>query len=794
MLKRGDLMGQKKGQITVYIIIGIIALIGVGIFFYMRGITVEAPAEYKPTIEEIPVEAAPIREFVEVCLRSVAEDGLKLIGDYGGYTSFEKMRASLNPYMPTEAEAVQFSPGSDLRIPYWWHMSADNNCEKSGTCRFASKRPNLYRLEGGTNIEEQLDEYVNENLKVCLRDFVDLEEYGFEISELGDVDTKTVVTQESVAFHTKYPLVAEKAGVSYQINEFFVDIPLRLKEMYEFATNITNAEVTYSFLEKFIKNTIALYSDVDRNALPPFGASGIDSNGGVTWMKANVEKKLKQILASNMAWLQIYRTDNFRFVLFPESDVNALGKMAITNNNNLVPLIEDHPNHEVKFTYLDWWNPYFNLNCNGQLCGPEKASGIGTVTFFLQRYHFNYDVSLPVLVDIVDLEAFKGAGWSFKFFLEANLRDNTILAEGLETIGEAIDTGGGTMLCDENKRNSPEVTIKTFNGFTGYELGNVKVMYSCGNEDCYIGETDEEGELVTKLPVCAGGAVGLTKSGFLGTSAALSTTMREPAEMRLTMNPVLKRDVEVKKYKAVKGCYLLYENETEAEGGMGYTGNDSEQTLFDGGFEETEMIPLGSPTTISTTVGAGAATYSCGWFLYDSKMPLNQYEEATIILNRKSDPGEDPFVAIADYTGDRELEDFSESMDIMAGYYDITINLQTKREMAIPEDERCEGGVIGIGESCGTFERVEFNRENPFASGGIELKDVRISTTNLAQNDKITFYVISIALEDAPEYMRVHEDMEEVTKIKDYSEMYKSMFLPEYEETEEGTRTTFVIE
>ena len=73
-------MGFRKGQITVYMIIGIIALVSVSIFFYIRSAVVEAPQSYAPTIEQIPFEAEPIRNFVSSCVSQVAETGLNRLG------------------------------------------------------------------------------------------------------------------------------------------------------------------------------------------------------------------------------------------------------------------------------------------------------------------------------------------------------------------------------------------------------------------------------------------------------------------------------------------------------------------------------------------------------------------------------------------------------------------------------------------------------------------------------------------------------------------------------------------
>ncbi|MBU2561760.1 MAG: hypothetical protein KKD17_05675, partial [Nanoarchaeota archaeon] len=67
--KRGVFPGR-KAQITVFMIVGIILLFSSALLFYIRGqIVTGIPAEFIPTIEEVPLEAQPIKVFVEDCMK-----------------------------------------------------------------------------------------------------------------------------------------------------------------------------------------------------------------------------------------------------------------------------------------------------------------------------------------------------------------------------------------------------------------------------------------------------------------------------------------------------------------------------------------------------------------------------------------------------------------------------------------------------------------------------------------------------------------------------------------------------
>lgn len=737
-MKRGDLMGKRKGQITIYMIIGIIALISVSIFFYIRTVKVDAPESYSPTIEQIPLEAEPIREFVESCLGQIAEDGLRNIGDYGGYISREEIGGFANPLSPTTSDAVQFSPDSELVVPYWWHLESDNDCEKRGKCSFSSKRPNLLRAHGGKNIEEQLDEYVNEHLKDCLMGFVDLRDYGFVISEKGKVDTTTVITKHTVAFKVSYPIVAEKADVKYQINDYFVDIPINLEEIYKLASSLADLQVEYQFLEEYTLSLMDMFSALDESRIPPFSATGFDSGGGLMWSKSEIKEQIDRIMVAYMPMLQVVDTKNYRPIVFSEGEGNSLIKRIFYNNLMLIPLMnQSHPSLEVKFMYLDWWNSYFNINCEGELCKSQSVSGVGQIMFFLQRYEFLYDYSIPVLVSIVNPHAFMGKGYSFKFFMESNVRDNKAL--NTTGIGTPFDVGelppvGKSMLCDANKRTSELATIIVTDAFSGDGLDEVMVSYTCGSETCQIGMTGYQGILETKFPMCAGGQIQMNKQGYLPVTGGLSTSTKgDPFTLQVTMSPFREKDIVVKKYLIKK-----------------------------------QLV-----------------NFDWAWVAEQNSLSLSSKEEAVVTLSRVPSPGEGAFSVVAEYTGNRALADLSKKVKIVPGDYDVEISLIYRGDLTIPTKERCEGGFIGIGETCFTLDAIDFTEKKPLYEGGLSREGMHFSAVDIDSNDKIILHAIAIDLPGASESSRVHEDLEQVNNIKTYSKNYGDLVNPQYEKYDE---------
>ncbi|MFC1733401.1 hypothetical protein ACFL6I_24135 [candidate division KSB1 bacterium] len=71
-------MSFKRGQITLFIIIGVVILSALGLFLYLRGQVAEEE-------EFVPADIAPIKVFVDKCLEETAKDAILVVSLQGGY-------------------------------------------------------------------------------------------------------------------------------------------------------------------------------------------------------------------------------------------------------------------------------------------------------------------------------------------------------------------------------------------------------------------------------------------------------------------------------------------------------------------------------------------------------------------------------------------------------------------------------------------------------------------------------------------------------------------------------------
>ncbi|MBS3130795.1 hypothetical protein J4212_00025 [Candidatus Woesearchaeota archaeon] len=546
---------RSKGQVTIFMLLGIVLVIGALVFFYIRQDTTAqqlAPG-LEIQVEQTPVEFDPVRLFTTSCIEDISEEGLRLIGKQGGYISLEPEYSGANFIInedPTSSDAVEFAPGSGLKIPYWFYMQTANECEQ---CSYKSSKPPLTMEEGGNSIESQLAKYVDKNLDRCLSNFQPLKGQGFEItSEERKVEAK--VTDSDVVVIVNQEITARLGGNENRLSQFYAVMPVSLKQIYALAGDITEKEAQHRYLEKAAINLIAAFAGVSKDRLPALGELRFQFGSTTNWVKEDVKQQVRQILQAYFDAFQVFGTRNFNSRFYTTSLQEAL----YTDFN----IISDgrYPALEASFSYLDFWPVYFDLNCNGEFCEPESVTNdILPIDFGIQRYDFVYDVSFPAYVELSQPSAFDGRGYKFSFFLEGNLRNNEPLGNEIPFSSLSFETG--SQLCNSENMNTEPVAINVADSVTGDKASNVQVAYSVAGETCFIGSTNESGTLAAKFP---GGAVGgvlqLRGQDYLSKSVPFEPSAEKTVNERIGKIKEMKFIVQKKKLSKGGDAWILNNN------------------------------------------------------------------------------------------------------------------------------------------------------------------------------------------------------------------------------------------
>lgn len=175
---------EKKGQVTVFIIVAIIIVVGLLVYFSVRGGLINNV--------NVSPEIRPIYSFVESCLFEVSEDSIYHIGENGGYY-----------IIPTRSNG--------LGAPYYFDRGEDLMPSKE-------------------IVQEELGKYVNEMMFFCLENFARFSD--FEISK-GEINTEARIIEDKVLFNMNYPISITKGENNFVLENFDVEIPSRLNVVYD---------------------------------------------------------------------------------------------------------------------------------------------------------------------------------------------------------------------------------------------------------------------------------------------------------------------------------------------------------------------------------------------------------------------------------------------------------------------------------------------------------------------------------------------------------------------------------
>lgn len=199
-------MTNKRGQITIFIIAGLLILIGASLTFYLID-----KGEEKAEIEEaaeIPALMQPIQQHVDSCIKQISEEALIVTGYQGGY--------NILPELST-AEL-------EFNTAYYFHEG--NNIMPS--------------IE---TVQQQISDYVDEKLNLCLKDFEVFQGKGYDITA-GTINTNTVIAANNVVVNVDLPLSIKKGDVVQELSKFIYRTPhLNLKAAYDISANLTQEQV-----------------------------------------------------------------------------------------------------------------------------------------------------------------------------------------------------------------------------------------------------------------------------------------------------------------------------------------------------------------------------------------------------------------------------------------------------------------------------------------------------------------------------------------------------------------------
>ena len=753
---------NRKAQITVFIIIGVIVLFSTATILVIKDQLDEGKisTEKEPVIKEVPAQLKVVQQFVDECIKRSAVEGLTLLGQQSGFIDIDAEAFREVDMHPTESDYVRMF---DTKVPYWHYLKSRNPALDA--CLMSSNKPRL-RKSGTAKtpfyskqqqadkdpivIEAQLESFVNSQLDNCLGSFGELEERGYNVAKSGSIKSKVTVAEQEVRFLVQLPLKVTYQQSITDLNEFYVKVPLQLKKIYEVAETIMQAQVEYKFLSRTAMDLIGTYSGLRSSDLMPTSEMTFESGASKFFIQTQMKDKIEQIFSAWLPAIQVQDTANYKPLTVNE-DVRFKPPIRRMYDNLIIPELPDVIGYEklgIYFNYLDW-PIYLNMaNCAGQLCKPDTMKNkFLPLPFEVQNYDAQYDVSFPIVVEIKHPETndFKD-GYIFRFALEDNIRTNQHFDCGTVILEVPSDDSSETLLCNPNQRISKEYTFEITDAVTGQGIPDVSIEADVASDVCTLGNTDDKGRYSGSLPLALGAKISAEKNNYITKSVIKNIDRGNAEQISIELAPIKEVEVDVKKHF----MGFKYDKPKTSVGSVfkdikGIVGGYFRFAIF----ADTKSIR----DEVKSAIAQGMMR--TGPMIAIAKdINLSSTDEVMVQFTRKSDDQlEDDFTTILHFVPNSTK---LQKMRLAPGKYEITGQLVVHDTRIVPSTTKKVRTKPWKSKKNINIPGTEL--DDPHIWGGIELKDMVIRNSLMREN-KITFKVIELPIPQSIEDMNWMSDI-----------------------------------
>ena len=441
----------KKGQMTIFVIIGIALVLGIVIYFLVRGNVIE--------VDGVSSDLKPVFDYYQECIRAETKAAVDLAGSQGGYIE-----------LPEYSLPSEYSPfSSELNflgfpVPYWYYIKGNGVIKE--------QPPSKATIENG------IEGYLEERLGQCNFDNFYLQ--GYEII-LGRSNVRVSISDEKIDVTVGCSLKVSKGSDSATKKEHSIVIESKLGKFYNLAKEIYDAERKDAVFEQYAVDVLRLYAPVDGVEL---------SCSGKVWKTQEVMGELRDALQANMGaikfkgnYYQLKSEVNKYFVVDAgESFDESVNIIYSQNMPSKIEINGDGASKDLLIT---------------KPIGTQE--GLGVMSFCYAPYHFIYDISFPVIVQIYNNDEI------FQFPIIV-IVDKNVAREAQLTEIEGDE--GNFDLCEYMTQ---DIEVNLYDS----ELTPVdgQISYECFNQRCELGKS-VNGRFVGKAPGCLNGFIGVRGEGF----------------------------------------------------------------------------------------------------------------------------------------------------------------------------------------------------------------------------------------------------------------------------------------
>lgn len=498
----------KRGQVTLFIIIGLVLLFAVGLFILVQEYIKAPEVSPKP-----PPSFEPLAAVVDSCLSTNLEDSLQILGAQGG-------RINITPEMKLTRRYLEIFKEAGVGIPYWYYAGENHN-------------PTIQSMES------EIESYIEQTMTPCINEFGNLTQ-EFNVVYKGDLEADVTIGDEQVTVQLEYPLEASlrRTGEEWTMTKRFVSLPVRLKKAYELALLILQKENEQMFLENTIFDLMVLNPDIPITNVK-FSCKPFTANLGT------IRNKIKGLANYNFPDIRINNTDVPQFI--PSDKSYATNRLLW----DIGPQAHDYKDLVVQFDYqTDWPMHVYATPSRGSVLRAEPMKIYDKIPTCYLQYHFVYDLNFPVKVSILDPEGLKNRQFRFDFAFPVLLNHNQGDRVNAPIRANIDVPAYDSSFCDEYVKDT--VTFSVKNRITNEDINHAEIWSTCGPYECYLGETKPTRNgyvLEANVPRCKFAKIHAEKLGYTSYDVEFDTTSATHFDAQLlpkkkVMFEVVKHDID----------------------------------------------------------------------------------------------------------------------------------------------------------------------------------------------------------------------------------------------------------
>ena len=520
-----NLLKNKNGQVTIFVVIGVILIIVVVFLLSNSKIDFFESKETKLISQ--------VTDIVDSCIKENSNRGAFLLGIQGGYIELDDSQLAV----PRSYIDLGF------KIPSWEILP--------------NKVPTI------SSMQTELNEYIQNNAMNCISGNLNTLDDLFDFEYENNLQVKTKINKNNIIVESNLPITFSEKNSDELLNIESYLYKLEdnnLGDLYSLGIEIYSTEQQNDILSNLVLDQIYSASDYSSKfSMPTEGMSF--SCAKKVWTKSQLKNNLVSLNNNNFKYLyfegtqpitQLYDS-TFNDEILPVSAASYYDnyytftltdtKSSFSNYKVEISMPTTQSTQNGNYFQKDRFRTFDVSPSNGEIIQSTDMKvdiGIGAIPIpCVQLFHSLYTLDYDLLVKITDYS--NDNKNIFQFPLRVQINNNAPSSEIPFTLPSTNQdtqlTATDAKFCASENRLYSE-RIYAVDKTTQQPINGAKINYKCVALSCDLGETkkqtyrgfevSQESLLSTNLPYCVGGTLTAKKEGYFSTKTRLDTNPSAP--------------------------------------------------------------------------------------------------------------------------------------------------------------------------------------------------------------------------------------------------------------------------